>query len=68
MVIYDVYWTDKVNMLKVECDCGLNFRWQTNISLITCINCGNMKWWHNDGADYPDMPYFKTAKMNIKKI
>lgn len=69
MLIYNVYWTSKVNMLKIKCDCGKYFDWQTNISLITCPYCGYNEWWHSDAIDYSGFEQYnlKTAKLNIKR-
>ena len=66
MVIYDVYWTNRINILKVKCDCGNKFEWPTNISMIYCHFCENKEWWHSDGEDYPDFPNLKKAKMRLK--
>ena len=68
MVIYNVEWTPFVNMLKVKCDCGKHFSWQTNITLIECIFCGNKEWWYGDGyIEEARKMNYKTAILNIKR-
>lgn len=46
MRIVDVYWTDRVNMLKIVCDCGNILTWPCNISTVNCYSCGKEELWH----------------------
>ncbi len=61
MNIVDVYWTETRNTLVVKCDCGEEFRWPTNVTLMECFNCDNKEWWYGNG--YLGYPIYKTAKM-----
>jgi len=68
MLIYDVYWTFHVNMLRIKCDCGNYFIWQTNITLMECLFCGNKEWWYGEGyTEEARKMNFKTAVINIKR-
>ena len=40
MKIEDVYWTPKVNMLLIRCECGHLFEHSANKRIAICSGCG----------------------------
>jgi Zn finger protein HypA/HybF involved in hydrogenase expression len=52
-------WSSQINILNIECDCGNNFEWPTNISLIECPKCQKQEW-HKDDINFDDQ--FKVAQ------
>ena len=46
MTLIDVIWTPEVNLLAVNCLCGLFFFWPSNYSVVRCPACRREKLWH----------------------
>lgn len=62
MIIRDVWWTPRVNMLFVRCDCGHQFVHPTNISTCTCARCRRSELWH---AVKPALGIWKAPVMRL---
>ncbi len=60
--VVDVYWTDFVNQLIMECgECGTRFRWSSNIS-VCCCPCGACAYWHDfNGSEEAKYPVAEVA-------
>jgi hypothetical protein len=67
MILYDVIWTTKVNVLLIKCDCGSDFEYPSNYSLVECPYCKNKEVWHEDGLSFEELKKFKLVVNNITK-
>lgn len=63
MILNDVLWAIPVNILSIECECGIKFAWLSNYSLCECPNCHKKEWWHSDGVFFNDE--FKVMDVKI---
>jgi hypothetical protein len=46
MKLVDVYWTEYINRLVIECDCGCRFDGPSNWSIQCCPRCRTCALWH----------------------
>ena len=65
MYLVDCYWTNIVNVLIIECDCGHTFHYPCNYSLVICSNCQNKEVWHEDALKIPDLKKYSLIKNNL---
>jgi len=65
MELLDVYWTNNVNMLVINCDCGKQFDYPSNYSLIECPECGYKEIWHEDGLNIEELKGYKLVKIKL---
>lgn len=47
MTLLDVEAAQPVNLLTIQCNCTLLFRWPSNISVVMCPLCGRRELWHS---------------------
>jgi hypothetical protein len=52
MTLINVYWTPRINMLVVFCDCGEILHRPSNYSMVQCPVCRRAQLWH-DGDPKP---------------
>jgi hypothetical protein len=67
MYLNDVFWTKKVNILEIECDCGELFQYPSNYSLVECPKCKYKEVWHEDALNFKELKKYKLMKMKIIK-
>jgi len=46
MKLIDAIWAPFVNILGIRCDCGVEFAWPSNISVVHCSFCGRRELYH----------------------
>ncbi len=46
MNLIDVTWTNQVNILTIECDCGTKFNGLSSYSQQQCPTCLHIEYWH----------------------
>ncbi len=47
MILLEVYWTEKVNMLVIKCECECKFHYPSSYSLVSCPQCSYIEYWHD---------------------
>lgn len=57
MKLIDVYWTPRVNVLLVRCDCGAEFEHPANYGLARCPFCAQAQLWHVAEPQIPGTPF-----------
>ena len=55
MILEKVIWTSRVNTLIVTCDCGQEFQYPCNYSLVECPNCHYKEFWHADALAFNEI-------------
>ena len=53
MILKDIAWALPVNVLVVECQCGVTFAWPSNFSLAECPICRARELWHTTDPPWP---------------
>ena len=67
MKLIDVYWTNIINVLVIKCDCGKQFEYPSNYSLVECPNCKNKEVWHEDALGFKELENYKLIESIINK-
>jgi hypothetical protein len=50
VILMDIDWAVPVNILVVECQCGVTFAWPSRVSLAECASCHARELWHTTGS------------------
>jgi hypothetical protein len=66
MILEKVFWTPKVNMLVITCDCKNKFIYPCNHSLVECPSCHNKEFWHADALTWNEI-YSTNYKLMMNK-
>lgn len=62
MILKNVKWTYFVNVLCIKCDCGEEFEYPANYSLVECPKCKNKEVWHEDALNIEELKNFKLIE------
>jgi hypothetical protein len=65
MKLVDVYWTPRINVLVVRCDCSRLFFHPANVATARCPACRRTQLWHIAEPQVPGTP-FSGSRMDYE--